>query len=307
MTTVVVVGCRESTCWTCYQDLFVPTFCVRDSTQVAPFLAKWYSWFVRTPSRGRGGGFGCGSSPWTTWLSSCSSSNWKYTRHCTDSCQAFVIASSDSIQGTIVVAIGCIFTYFETCQTYIVACIQGRLPMNNHSIAVALELGITDCLASLQKTSPGLLLTSTQLKETIRDSRYVPALSAALANVVCKSQNTQLQASMVQTIQKWLSNTTTESTPDEMQQRQDDDGSNRSEEQMVPRVISMDSSPSESASMQDDDDDDDVTHASTGAENVSAVTLCPLLERRLRLVCAPKKRSCRPTRRSTTKRKPWLG
>ena len=37
---------------------------------------------------------------------------------------------------------------------------QGRLPMNNHPIASALELGIMDCLTSLQKTSPGLLLTS---------------------------------------------------------------------------------------------------------------------------------------------------
>jgi hypothetical protein len=160
--------------------------------------------------------------------------------------------------------------------------------MNNFSIISALERGITDCLANLQKTSPGLLLTSAQLKETIRDSRYVPALSAALANVVCKSRNAQFQASTVQTIQKWLSSPNTVSPPDEMQQ--EDDDSNRSpEKQMVPRVISMDSSPPESASMQDDDDD--MTHASTGAENVNAVTLCPLLEHRLRLVCAPKKRS----------------
>jgi len=72
--------------------------------------------------------------------------------------------------------------------------------MNNHPIGSALELGIMECLGSLQQTSPGLLLTSTQLKEMIRNTRYVPALSAALALIACKSQNSELKASMIQTI-----------------------------------------------------------------------------------------------------------
>lgn len=160
---------------------------------------------------------------------------------------------------------------------------QGRLPMNNHPIGSALELGLMDCLGSLQKSSPGLLLTSTQLKETIRDTRYIPTLSAALALVVSKSHNSELRTTMMHTIQQW-SRHSNAANPDEQQQQ--DDHASRAES-VVPNVISMDSNtPSLAESM----DDEDANHTE-GGDTVSASTLGPLLERRLRLVCVPKKRT----------------
>lgn len=143
-----------------------------------------------------------------------------------------------------------------------------------------------DCLTSLQKTSPGLLLTSTQLKETIRDTRYVPSLSAALALVISKSQNSELKATMTQTIQRWAPHSNS-ANPGERQQ-QDDDSSNRAEP-VVPNVISMDSNPPSLADSTSMDDED--SNPTDDQDSVSASTLGPLLERRLRLVCQPKKRT----------------
>ena len=75
--------------------------------------------------------------------------------------------------------------------------------MNNHSIESALELGITTCLKSLQATNPSLLLTANQLKETIRNIRYVPAVAASMAFIVRKSKNPALQATVLQALEHW--------------------------------------------------------------------------------------------------------
>jgi hypothetical protein len=154
--------------------------------------------------------------------------------------------------------------------------------MNNHPIGSALELGIMACLVSLQKTSPGLLLTSIQLKETIRNTRYVPALSAALALVVCKTQDSELKASMLQNIQRWSSGTNSQSQQQgEPASRAGSPVHNLSVNSNPP--ILVDSSMDTSA-----DDSDDSARIST---------LGPLLESRLRFVCAQKKET-RRTRQS---------
>jgi hypothetical protein len=75
--------------------------------------------------------------------------------------------------------------------------------MNNHSIESALELGIMTCLKSFQVTNPNLLLTANQLKETIRDTRHVPAVAASMAFIVSKSKNPALRATVLQAVQLW--------------------------------------------------------------------------------------------------------
>jgi hypothetical protein len=81
--------------------------------------------------------------------------------------------------------------------------LQGRLPLNNGPISTALELCITDCLRSLQSTNSELLLTSHQLKHTVRDTRYIPAVSAAIASIVSNSNNTELRSSLLRSIKAW--------------------------------------------------------------------------------------------------------
>lgn len=75
--------------------------------------------------------------------------------------------------------------------------------MNNHSIESALELGIMSCLKSFQVTNPSLLLTANQLKETIRDTRYVPAVAASMAFIVSRSKNSVHRATALQAVQQW--------------------------------------------------------------------------------------------------------
>jgi hypothetical protein len=61
--------------------------------------------------------------------------------------------------------------------------------VDNPAIDSALEVGLTECLRKLQKSNPGRLLTAAELRKAERDARYVPAVSSALAMIICKSQN----------------------------------------------------------------------------------------------------------------------
>ena len=152
--------------------------------------------------------------------------------------------------------------------------------MNNHPIGSALELGVMECLGSLQKSSPGLLLTSLQLKETIRNTRYVPALSAALALVICKMQNSELKDSMSQTIQRWSPGNNSQSPQDE---NTISAGSMVQNNNIVSIPPSLVDSSMDSTVVNDDDE----------SESVRISTLGPLLESRLRLVCVQKKETRR--------------
>ena len=62
---------------------------------------------------------------------------------------------------------------------------QGRLPLNDKGISDALLNGISECLRTLQRSSPGLLLTVHQLKKVERDVKYIPLVSTAIASVLC--------------------------------------------------------------------------------------------------------------------------
>lgn len=80
---------------------------------------------------------------------------------------------------------------------------KGRLPLNDESIDKALERGITACLRSLQITNPTLLLTTHQLKTTVRDIRYIPSVAAALACIACKSKNVKFQEVILEAAKGW--------------------------------------------------------------------------------------------------------
>jgi hypothetical protein len=55
----------------------------------------------------------------------------------------------------------------------------------------------------LQKTNPTLLLTTQQLKTTVRDTRYIPSVAAALAGIGCKSKNKKFQSILLEASTKW--------------------------------------------------------------------------------------------------------
>ncbi len=62
---------------------------------------------------------------------------------------------------------------------------QGRLPLNDKGISDALLNGISECLRTLQRSSPGLLLSVHQLKKVERDVKYIPLVSTAIASILC--------------------------------------------------------------------------------------------------------------------------
>lgn len=80
---------------------------------------------------------------------------------------------------------------------------KGRLPLNDPSIDDALEVGLLECLRSLQRTNPRLLLTTHELKRTERDARYVPAIAAALASIICNSRCNDFQKKSIDATLGW--------------------------------------------------------------------------------------------------------
>lgn len=75
--------------------------------------------------------------------------------------------------------------------------------MNNCAIGTALELCIRNCLNSLQKTNPRLLLSTDQLKETLRDTRYIPSLAVSITNIVERSENKEFRSVVLKAMQQW--------------------------------------------------------------------------------------------------------
>lgn len=80
---------------------------------------------------------------------------------------------------------------------------QGRLPLNDTGICDALENGISDCLRCLQSSSPGLLLTSHQLKRVERDVKYAPSVANAIASVLCNSRRSGVCNNAIEAASGW--------------------------------------------------------------------------------------------------------
>ena len=70
---------------------------------------------------------------------------------------------------------------------------KGRLPLDNVPIDSALEVGMTQCLRQLQKTNPSLFVTSKELRVMERNARYIPSLALAMASIVARSNSLQSQ------------------------------------------------------------------------------------------------------------------
>lgn len=80
---------------------------------------------------------------------------------------------------------------------------QGRLPLNHKPIDQALQVGLRDCLRSLQTTNPDLLLTPRQLRRVEREARYIPATASAVSCVLVKLSNPHTQERLLDTIRQW--------------------------------------------------------------------------------------------------------
>lgn len=63
-------------------------------------------------------------------------------------------------------------------------------------------------MRQLQKTNPYLLLTASELKKAERDYRYVPAVAAAMASILTKSQSKNQE--LLDIIQRWKTKGTVE-------------------------------------------------------------------------------------------------
>lgn len=80
---------------------------------------------------------------------------------------------------------------------------QGRLPVDNEAIDKAFEAAVNQCLRSLQRLNPTLLLTSNELRSIERDTLYLPAIGSALASIVCKSRDTERKRENLGIIRSW--------------------------------------------------------------------------------------------------------
>lgn len=81
--------------------------------------------------------------------------------------------------------------------------------MNDAGIDDALELGLSSCLRSLQRSNPELLLTANQLKRTERDVRYLPAIAASLSSIIKNSSNAAFRSDVYEKVMSWEAKTAT--------------------------------------------------------------------------------------------------
>ena len=111
---------------------------------------------------------------------------------------------------------------------------KSRLPLNDTAIDSAVETGVMECLQSLQKTNPDILLTPKQLKTTIRDTRYIPSAAAAMACVVCKSKDENFQNHFLKMIRGWSNRETKDdSTENVSSSRRNSDAEDNDDEKEV--------------------------------------------------------------------------
>lgn len=79
---------------------------------------------------------------------------------------------------------------------------KGRIPQDNHPINTALAVSLKTCLRKLQTSNPALFLTSRELRIVERKVCFVPNVSRAVATILCKS-NSEAASDAMDTIQEW--------------------------------------------------------------------------------------------------------
>lgn len=153
---------------------------------------------------------------------------------------------------------------------------KSRLPMNATAIDNALESGVMECLQSLQRTNPIMLLTAKQLKMTVRNTRYIPAAAAAMARVLCHAKDDTFQKHFLKVVRGWSS-----------------------KEQQSGHISG------ETAAVCSDDDDD---QPELLGEDLDASKVGPWIEAKLHRICAisdiPKLQKRKPSTRKKQHRSP---
>mmetsp|Transcript_23517 Transcript_23517/g.49861 ORF Transcript_23517/g.49861 Transcript_23517/m.49861 type:complete len:928 (+) Transcript_23517:233-3016(+) len=114
---------------------------------------------------------------------------------------------------------------------------KGRFPMNDKAIDDALENAFTECLKSLQKTSPGLLLNANQLKRLERDAKYVPAIASAISSVVCHSRQRGVHDDSLDIVFGWNNNGNPHARSVNGGKREDSEEDGREKELQAIRLI----------------------------------------------------------------------
>ena len=77
--------------------------------------------------------------------------------------------------------------------------------MNHAPIDNAFQVGLRECLRSLQKTNPDLLLTPSQLRDVERDVHYIPSIAIATSKMLQNFTNPSEKARLLTKIQGWSS------------------------------------------------------------------------------------------------------
>ena len=109
---------------------------------------------------------------------------------------------------------------------------KGRLPLNHTKIETALQLGLRECLRSLQKTNPTLLLTPSQLRSAVREIQYIPTTAMAISRILSTPSDTKLQEKCLDYIKGWKSQQN-----DEEQQQNDISSGNELQESSLSTLI----------------------------------------------------------------------
>lgn len=80
---------------------------------------------------------------------------------------------------------------------------KGRLPVNHTPIFQSLQVALRGCLRSLQLTSPGLLLTPSQLHTVERDIRYIPLLANAASRIIDRVADREKQLNLLEKLSRF--------------------------------------------------------------------------------------------------------
>ena len=154
--------------------------------------------------------------------------------------------------------------------------------MNDPDIDDALEVGLSSCLRSLQRSNPELLLTANQLKRTERDVRYLPAIAASLASIVKNSSDAEFRSDVYGKVMSW-------------QRDKADEESEGKSNDFSFELDAMDISPKASRDTEQRNNGDDNSSSSSKSssldseevmnesmDRLSAMRLSSLIEHRLR-------------------------
>ena len=154
--------------------------------------------------------------------------------------------------------------------------------MNDPDIDDALEVGLSSCLRSLQRSNPELLLTANQLKRTERDVRYLPAIAASLASIVKNSSDAEFRSDVYGKVMSW-------------QRDKADEESEGKSNDFSFELDAMDISPKASRDIEQRNNGDDNSSSSSKSssldseevmnesmDRLSAMRLSSLIEHRLR-------------------------